>query len=402
MTDAAVDAQPLAVDLEEFRADPHAAFRRVRPLAPLVALPGPMLLATRFADVDAMLTDPRTRQVETEGLQLRAITSGPLWDFFSNVMLTSNAPAHPRRRAPVARTFVYKLMDAWRPAIRALAHALIDENRARGAMDLRDDFAALIPARIIAKIIGLPEREAPRFTSIVYRFSRGLSGFADDQLADINAAGEELRAYVEATLNNRRATPQDDFISAYAASVDAAGDLTEMEVIAQIMGLILAGSDTTRMAITVMVSMLLERPDQWEAVRDDPTLAKGAAAEALRMEPPVGGIPRIPSEPIEVGGVRVAAESFLVMSTLAALRDPAQFTDPDTFDVRRADHPKWHLAFGAGVHKCLGEALARAEMEEALIAIAEALPDLRLTGGPARVKGFTALRGVDPLPVAWG
>lgn len=400
MTVADQRAIPL-VDPNDFRPDPHAGFRRARERTPLFQLDGGLLFATRYRDVSALLTDPRTRQPETEALELRGITSGALYDFFANVMLLSNPPAHPRRRAPVARTFAFKLMDALRPRIRALAHDLIAERKDTGEMEFRDAFASEIPARMIAEILGVPAEETPRFTRCVYTMSRGLGAFRDEDFPGIEAAAGELYEFVRVQLADRRKTPQDDFLSDYVRAVDEAGQLSEVEIYVQVVALILAGSDTTRTAMTAMLGFLLDDRSQWEALCADPSLAAGAAAEALRMEPPVGAIPRFPLEPIEVGGYPVPTGAFLVLSVLSALRDPDQFADPDRFDIRRADHPRWHLAFGAGAHRCLGEALARAELEEAAIALTEALPDLRLNGARPRVRGHGGIRAVDPLQVAW-
>lgn len=389
------------VDPDDFRPDPHAGFRRHRERSPLIQFEGGLLYATRYADVAALLTDPRTRQPETEALDLRGITSGALYDFFANVMLLSNAPAHMRRRAPVARTFAFKLMDALRPRIRAFAHDLIEAAKPTGDMEFRDAFASQIPARMIAEVLGVPAEETPRFTRCVYAMSRGLGAFRDEDFAHIEAAAAELYDFVRAQLADRRACPREDFLTEYLSAVEEAGELSEVETYIQIVALILAGSDTTRTAMTAMLGFLLEDRSQWDALREDPSLAAGAAAEALRMEPPVGAIPRFPLETVEVGGHAVKEGSFLVLSVLSALRDPAQFADPDRFDIRRGDHPRWHLAFGAGPHRCLGEALARAELEESARALAEALPDLRMEGVRPRVKGHSGIRAVDPLRVAW-
>lgn len=397
----AADTPPPEVDPGPFRLDPHAAFKAVRADHRAIRV-SELLIATRYEDVAGLLTDPRTRQIETESVTLRGITDGGLYRFLDRVMLTSNPPAHGRRRAPTARAFAHKLITALRPTVRATAEALIDARRADGAMELRDDFAAALPARVIADILGVPAADIPEFTARVYTMSRGLGPFPIELLPDIDAAADALDAYVGDVFAARRATPGEDFLSDYVRSVDASGDLSPEEARAQVAGLILAGSDTTRTGITAMISLLLRAPDAWARVRDDPTgTADGAVREALRLEPPIGAIPRVATEAFDFAGAHVPEGGLVVGSVLSALRDEAQFADPDRFDVDRTDHPRWHLAFGLGPHRCLGEALARMEMEEALIAIAERLPGLRAAGGHPRIKGRSGIRVAERFPIAW-
>lgn len=393
--------EPLRVTAEDFRPDPHAGFARVRPLSGLLDMDGAFPLAPRHADVERLMTDPRTRQIETEPLTLRGITEGALYDFYANSMLVSNAPAHGRRRAPAARTFAFKLIEAWRPRIRALVTELIETQAAAGEMNLLDAIAAPLPSRIIAEILGAPEEDAPRFAEMVYSMSRGIGAFRDAQFPNIEAAAAELTAYVGELLAARRTAPRDDFLTDYVNSVDEAGRLTAAETLMQIVTLIIAGSDTTRFAFTALVSLLLERRAQWEAVCADPALAPGAVREALRYEPPVGSIGRVATEPLEIDGAPVEADTVLVLSMLSAQRDESVYADPQRFDITRCDHPRWSVTFGGGAHRCLGEALARAELEEALIALAQRLPGLEIVGAPAAYRGHTGIRGITPLTVGW-
>ncbi len=398
---AASDRRPLAADPEDFRPDPHRGFAAYRPRAGVIDLGWLVPYVIRHADVTGLMTDPRTRQLETEGLTLRGITSGALYRFFANSMLLSNPPAHQRRRAPVARTFAYKLIDAWRPRIRALASELIAAHAEAGEMDLLDALAAPLPSRIIAEILGAPQDDAPRFAALVYGMSRGLSAFPDDQFADIEAAAAGLTAYVEELLAARRASPRDDFLSDYVRSIDAAGELSPAEMLIQIVTLIIGGSDTTRLGLTAMISLLLQHRDQWDAVCADPSRAAAAVQEALRYEPPVGSIGRVVTEPLAVAGVPFGPGQVLAVSILSAQRDEAVFSDPQRFDIARADHPRWSATFGGGAHRCLGEALARAEMEEALIALSQRLPGLAMIGDPPELKGHSGIRGITPMRVGW-
>jgi cytochrome P450 len=268
-------------------------------------------------------------------------------------------------------------------------------------MNFLDALAAPLPAHLTAELLGAPDADAPEFASMVYGMSRGIGSFRPDQFPDIEASASELIDYVDALLADRRRAPRDDFLSDYVREADTAGQMDETEILMQIVSLIIAGSDTTRAGLTALLSLLLQHPDQWRAVCDDPALAEPAVLEALRFEPPVGSIGRLTTEPIDVGGVPIRAGVPLNLSILSAQRDPAIFQSPEQFNIRRTDHPRWSLTFGGGPHRCLGEALARAEMEETLIALSARLPGLRLIGDPPRIKGHTGIRGVSPMQVGW-
>ena len=399
--DFAAAPQPLTVDPDEFRPDPHAGYAKYRPLSPVLSFGGPIAVITRYADADALLTDPRTRQIETEGLALLGITSGTLHNFYAHSMLTSNQPAHKKRRAPASRAFGFRLVQAWRPRIRAMVHGLIDRHEAEGQMNFLETVAAPLPAHLTAEILGAPEADAPRFAKMVYGMSRGIGSFKPEMLNGIEAAAGELHDYVAALLADRRAAPRDDFLSDYLREVDAAGQLNETEILVQIVTLIIGGSDTTRAGLTALVSLLLQHPEQWQAVRDDPSLAEAAVLEALRYEPPAGSIGRLALEEIDVGGIPLPPGTPMNVSFVSAQRDDAVYANAQMFDIHRTDHPKWSLSFGGGTHRCLGEALARAEMEEALIALTERLPNLSLKGDPPRLKGHTGIRGITPMQVSW-
>jgi len=391
----------LAADPNEFRPDPHAGFAKYRPLAALIDFGEGTPFVTRHGDVVSLMTDPRTRQMETEPLHMRGITAGGLHTFYANSMLLSNPPAHARRRRPAARAFAFKLIQAWRPRIRALVSEMIDAIAGRQELDFLEAIASPLPSRLIAEIIGAPEQDAFSFATKVYTMSRGLGAFRPAEFEAIDAAAADLIAYVEDLLDDRRRSPREDFLSDYLASVREAGELSEAETLVQIVTLILAGSDTTRFGLTVMVSLLLQHRAQWEAVCADPSRAAGAVLEALRFEPPVGAIGRVVTELLSVDGAPVTPGTVLSLSILSAQRDETVYAMPQRFDIGRDDHPRWSVTFGYGAHRCLGEALARAEMEEALIALTQKLPALQLIGPPPAPRGHTGIRGITPMRVGW-
>jgi cytochrome P450 family 103 len=395
-------AEPPTLSIAALDQDPHGAFRRHRLITPVIRREDGSYVAIRAGDIERLATDSRTRQLETEMLQCRGITAGALFDTFGNSMLFSNGPAHRRRRSPMSRAFAFKLIAELRPRIRALAHRLIDGAFARGEMNFLDDFAALVPARIISDILGLPESDIPRFTSWVYSISRALSvSFTQAEVPEMEHAAQQLTAYAGELLAARRAAPRDDFLTSFAAAVALEGNLSPAETLSQLVIVILAGSDTTRAAMAIQVSLLLQHREQWDAVRVDDTLIPGAVAEALRYEPSVASFPRFTLEDIEFDRYVIPANSMLSLSTLSAMRDPALYEEPDSFDIRRTDHPRRHLVFGVGTHRCLGETLAKAELEEGLAALLERLPRLQLAGDPPRIHGHGGIRRLTRMRVSW-
>ena len=166
-------------------------------------------------------------------------------------------------------------------------------------------------------------------------------------------------------------------------------------------GLILAGADTTRGSLCMTLAHLLAHPEQWLAFRADPQgLKRGVVDEGLRYDPVVGGVPRIAAQDMDLDGYSIPAGTPIALSLLSIMRDPDVYAEPDRFDIHRTDHPRWHPIFGGGGHRCAGEALARAEMEEALVVIADLAPRTRLVGAFPKL-GPGAIRQVDRMEVSF-
>lgn len=346
-------------------------------------------------------TDPAlTRQIETEKVTALGIQDGPVFEYFDNSLLFSNGATHHRRRRPLARTFAHRLMADLRPRIRTVAENLIRPWIGRDQVDFLNEIAGPLPARIVADILGAPEKDIPRFSTLVYSAMRALS--LRPSLATPETVSDlgELDDYVTALLADRRANPGQDFLSTFAANVSE-GELTPTEARVQITSVILAGSDTTRMALCSMMAQLLDHPDQWAAVVQDPDrLCSMAVAEGLRFDPVIGSLPRVATDDFHLSGVPIRSGTILAPIVLAVLRDPELYEAPDRFDVHRSDHPRYHPVFGLGAHRCLGEALARAELEETLSAIARLAPGIRLIGAPPVLRGVAGARTIDQMQVA--
>ncbi|MEO0549427.1 MAG: cytochrome P450 [Pseudomonadota bacterium] len=378
----------------------YDVFRELRETAPVARTHIGVTLALRNRHV-ALLTNGTTRQIELETKIMQGIVDGPIYDFTRLAMLFANDDVHIRRRTPVARTFAFKLMDAMRPRIRALAEEMITARLGKGPIDFVGDIAAQLPARIIAEILGIPDKDIPIFLQWIQDTADALGIVDANQREKIETSLTEFMAYVTDLLEARRSDPQGDFLSDYVRATAEAGNLEEGEIRTQILGLILAGSDTTRGSMCMTLSEMLQRPDQWaDFVADTEGLKRAVIEEGLRYQPVISGIPRVTLRDLDVDGYRIPEGAVIVVSIMSALRDPDVFSDPETFNIHRTDQQRWHLVFGAGAHRCVGEALARAEMEEMLAAIARVAPNTKLIGPPPHlVPG--AIRQVSPMQVAF-
>ncbi|MCR9127221.1 MAG: cytochrome P450 [Rhodobacteraceae bacterium] len=351
-----------------------------------------------------LLDDRLTRQVETEAIRLRGIDSGPVFDFFAHSLLTSNGERHRARRTPLARSFAFPMMKALRPEVARTAEALIAPLADRADVDVLEDVAGPMPAQIIARVLGVPGGDVGYFTRLVYSAIRALAARSDHVIREAATDMGELTSYVARLLESRRQTPQDDFLTDYLRAVgDGDGALSEDEIRITIVTLILAGSDTTRATMAMTLTRLLQHPDQWRILVNDPDRWKGPAVEeGLRYDPVVGALGRIAITEFELCGVRIVPGTVFTPSMLTAMRDPAIYADPERFDITRQDHPRHSPAFGGGVHRCLGEALARIELEEAIAAFARHWPNARILGNAPGLRGLTGTRGIDAMHVEPG
>jgi cytochrome P450 len=332
---------------------------------------------------------------------MHSINDGALFDTFRFGMLTANGDTHRHRRSPFSRTFAARMITELRPHIRRSAEELVDQWYADGQVDFLEEFAAKIPARIISDLLGLPREDIPSFTRLVYKVSRFISfSFTPDEVPDIEAAARQLQDYVERTLDHRRGAPCGDLLSRFVAAADANAEMSPIEIIFQIVQLIIGGTDTTRVALVMQVALLLQHPEQWVAVSREPGLIPAAVEEAMRFEPSVASVSRIAAEDIEVDSAIIPAGKFVTLSTMSGMRDERAYDDPDVFNIRRVRQPRLHPIFGGGPHRCIGEALARAELEESLAVLIARIPQLRLDQAPA-IKGYSGIRRVDAMRVSW-
>ncbi|MHA7773132.1 cytochrome P450 [Roseibium sp. M-1] len=387
---------PLILPRDEAWSD-HDFVRHAALQGPIVRDRHGIFITFSYAHMQRLVDPQLTRQMETETMALQGLDSGPVYDLFRNSMLFANGTAHANRRAPLARSFSIPLIRQLRSNLRDLSEELVREALEDGEIEFRDRIGGQLASRTIAMVLGVPRDDLTLITRLVYSSIRALSVRSPQVLAEASEDLNALSAYVEDLLRDHEAAGRKDFLAAYLHRAGGS-DLSETEVRMQIVTLLLAGSETTRGALTSTVSQLLQNRAQWEILRSDPeTHLAGAIAEGLRFDPVIGALIRVAEKDLVFEGVAIPEGSLIGPLVVSALRDPDVYNRPDTFDISRSDHPRWHPVFGAGEHRCLGEALARAEMEEALGALCRLAPDMDLCGPPPQIRGLGATRTVGEM-----
>ena len=387
-----------------WRRDPYPYYRRLRETAPVYRsrLLGATVL-TRYDDVLAVLRDPRfsVRRSESRAFQ-RLNPFGELSPEFQTMidrnLLMLDPPDHTRLRGLVSKAFTPRVVERLRPRIEALVEDLLDRVGANGEMELVRDFAEPLPVIAIAELLGLPREDRADFK----RWADVLAVLVDPVaivggLGGIQVAFDELCAYLRQIFAARRAAPQDDLISALVAAEDRGDALTEAELISTVILILGAGHETTTNLLGNAVLALLRHPGERKRLQDDPSLCESAVEEFLRFDGPVQGTDRMAKEALRIGGALVRAGEFAVLLLGAANRDPARFPEPDRLDLGRSDNH--HLAFGQGLHFCLGATLARLETQIAISALLRRFPDLDGEREPELRRSAT-LRGPVSLQLA--
>src|SRR5579884_2060825 len=309
-------------------------------------------------------------------------------------LLELQGAEHRASRALVSPSFRTTLLERWRSElVQVVVDELIDRFAPRGRAELVREFTFAFPVQVIARIMGLPRADYPRFQrlsiellNVVYDWERGI------------AASAALKKYLGGILAQRRQAPQDDLISTLAESEIDGERLSDDEIFAFLLLILPAGVETTYRASGNLLVALLTEPALLEAVRADHGLVRSALEEALRWEPPITSVMRVAARDCELGGIKIPAGTNVNVSVASANRDPTRYPDPDSFDFTRKNIA--HLTFGGGPHLCLGMHLARMEATVAITALLDRLPDLRLDpkAPKPRIVGV-AFRSPLALPV---
>jgi cytochrome P450 len=386
-----------------FRDDPYPYYETYRSRERLLRVDDTIWLSFGHADITAMLRHPKLSSNES-----RATSEAGCPDAgrLARSLVFMDPPDHTRLRQLVACAFTPKRVADLRATAEAITTGLLDETAAAGAsgdvVDLIRSLAYPLPVRIICSLLGVPEGDEATFTG----WSRALARSLDPTVlhsAEVDAAVADaesgLAAYLEDLLAVRRTRPRDDLLSALL-DVEADGDRISLdEVVDLALLLLVAGHETTVNLIGNGVLALLRAPDQLNLLRRAPDLVAGAVDELLRFDSPVQLTQRVATEDLDLVGCPVRAGDEIMLVLGAANRDPLVFAEPNRLDVTR--DARRHVAFGGGIHHCLGAALAQLEGEVALSALLARFPQLELAGEPLRRPTFT-LRGLESLPVVVG
>lgn len=391
----------LDFDAPGFLDNPYPTYHALREHDPVFLSPWGDWYLTRFADVSRVLTDKRFRRQSPSGAN--PITGDhreatPIDRMLSRWMVFIDPPAHTRLRRLVGRAFTPRLIEGMREEIRAIADQLLDEALAGNEFDLINDFAYPLPVMVVSRILGVPAEDYDRLKDWSGQLTGALDTGRAEQLATGIDATRDLMAYMGALIAERRARPRDDLISVMMLGSEQDDALTEEELLANCVFLLWAGHETTKNLIGNGALTLSRNPQQMMRLMAEPGLVVSAVDELLRYESPIQKIGRWTTEDVELSGKVIPAGHYVVSLFGAANRDPLQYPDPDRLDLARKEGT--NLAFGKGIHHCLGYGLAKLEGEVAFSALFERVSNLEVAAERPQWQANTSVRGLERLPVS--
>jgi cytochrome P450 len=390
-------------------ADPHRYYARLREQDPVHWNDRYQLwVITRYDDVVWMIrhhelfssavirTDrrPPYPPVDTAGLGLVDYVRR----FRADQLVEHDRPQHLAMRQIVHGYFTPRAMESWRPFVRRAVADLLDAVQDRGRMDVLTDLAAPLPVRVIAEMMGVPPGDRDHLRELADKLlyiNRG----EPDRFGPLTEGMRGMIDYVTPLVEARLARPGNDFISVLAGG-ERAGVLTRHQVLVNTALLLFAGHETTMNLIANGTLAFIRHPAEWARLREDPAgWAARATEECLRYDPPVKSTQRIAAQDVPLRDKEIRQGDRIRWTIVSANRDPAVFPEPDRFDIGR--HPNPHVAFGAGIHFCLGVTLARLEGQEVFRALAERFRTLELATGTLDYQPSIQFRSLKALPVTW-
>lgn len=383
--------------------DPYPVLAGLRQASPFAEFDGALIVVGRHADCSAVL---RHLNASSERGRSRRADATPGRTVERPSFLSLDPPDHTRLRRLVSKAFTARTIARLQPRIEALTSQLLGAAAPAGRLEVVSQLAYPLPVRIISEMLGVPVEDHPRFAGWSARLAHSLQpDFGlDRQAAQARAdaaqiARDEFAEYFRELIARRRARPSGDLLSELISAEDGGEKLTEDELIATCVLLLVAGHETTVGLISNAILALLRHPDQLALIRAEPDLAASAVEETLRYDAPVQMTARVARGGLQAGGV-IAPDGALVLLLLAAAgRDPEAFPDPDVFEIRRGG--TGHLAFAAGPHFCLGAPLARLEATVAVRAFATRISQPRLEAGALSYKSNFNLRAPEQMLVSF-
>jgi len=348
--------------------------------------------------VRQLLTDGRLRSGFVQFMERMGVTSGPFYEWMSVSPLNLDGADHVRWRQLMSKAFTPRNVERLRPFLRDAAHELIDGFAARGSAEFMAEFADVYPSLGLSELIGVPTEDRERFRGWANTIGLGFSPVTmAARLPEIDEALTRLLEYTGELATKRRADPRDDLVTRIARTADEEGGWSDFEVRGFIAALVFAGHETTKNQLGWMVVLLADCPDVWDAVGGGDLTTAEVVEEVMRLRGAATHVGRTVAEPVEVDGERLEPGTPVLFSLSSANRDEAVFPRPETMAPREnADVP--HVGFGHGPHFCLGAALARAELQEALSALSACIK-CPVVGPGVTWRPPMGINGPEELPI---
>jgi cytochrome P450 PksS len=394
--------------------NPHPTLARMREIAPIYHIQHKEFgsypwLVTRYSDSIQLLNDERftkdDMRIPGRGEPDHELTPDEMMmaaaGAINRHMLTLDPPDHTRLRGLIHKAFTPNMIRALETRIQEITNELIDRMQEKGQFDFIREFAFPLPVTVIAELLGVPKEDQLKFGEWSRAIIMGGTRGAD--LEKVGAAALEFIMYFHEKFDERRENPQDDLITALVQAEEAGEKLDQQELISMVFLLLVAGHETTVNLLSNGMLALMQHPDQKQLLAEQPGLIKTAVDELLRYDGPIGvSTMRWALEDVEYYGVTIPAGSMVVASLLSANRDPEMFVNPDGLDITR--NPNKHIAFGNGIHYCVGAPLARMEGAIAFNTLLRRVPNLALTVGVDELlwNPTILLHGMQSMPVRVG
>ncbi|TCN25150.1 cytochrome P450 [Mesobacillus foraminis] len=382
---------------KEFTKNPYPAYAKMRKDEPVhkMRFPDGQLgwLITRYEDAVEIMKDPRVIK-DVSKLFGGNMDSGSV---FMHNMLFSDPPDHKRLRGLVQKAFTPQMISGMRGRIQEITDELLDEAAKGTRMNLIDDFAFPLPIIVISEILGIPTEDRDKFRIWSNSLIEGSNG---EHAAEMFQHVNEFIQYLSEWFEKVRKNPGEDLISQLILAEDEGDQLTERELYGVVTLLIIAGHETTVNLIGNSILALLEHPDQFDLLKEQPDRIHQAIEETLRFNGPVEfSTSRWANEDMEFRGQMIKRGELIIISLNSANHDPKVFENPDLFDISREKSP--HLAFGKGIHLCLGAPLARLEGEIAITSLMQRFPEMKLAVGKDELEWRPGMivRGVKEIPL---
>jgi cytochrome P450 len=351
----------------------------------------------RHEEVSALLKDRRFRQGNARWPSQNGIHSGMFSDWWQETLLSLEGEDHARIRRLLMPAFRNKTIAAMTPRFQALADELIDGFAVRGSVEFVSEFAEPYASRIICILLGLPEESWPQVAHWADDLGKSFGINVGNDLPEITSALEGLYGYIDEVVADRQAHPRDDLVTTLLQAQEAEGRLSRHELGVALVFLVFAGMETTRNQLGLALQTLLQHPDQWKLLGEQPELGAQAVEEVMRVNPTVTWVTREALEDVEFQGLHIPKGGIVQMLSHSAGTDPHAMPDP-SFDITQLRPP--HLGFGSGVHHCLGHFVARTDMAVALPLLARRMPDAR-PDGPGRWMPVSGNTGPLEFPIVF-